>query len=362
MLRNVSLLLVCVAGLAGGLLACDNQPSHSPGLSTPTTPGVPIVRLEIEGPSSVPPGGTMQLTAIARLSDGSSRDITQEAVWTSSNRMVLTVSAGRVTGVQMGEARALVGLGATSANREVVVVPQGTFRVAGLVTEADTPSSPVVGATVAATAGVGAGLTTNTGDDGRYKLYGVGGDVELRISKNGYQTNVQQYRADDHAILNAQLRLVNARRDLSGAYTLTIAAADDCRLALPEELRVRNYRALLTLTGNQLDVRLEGSTFALAANGQGDKFRGRAEATDLLFFMSAYDPNGYFYYKFNYGDVVEQLTDSSFLVVSGRATVNEASMSGVLDGAMTVLSGTLKYYPTTTAICRSTAHRFTLRR
>lgn len=362
MLRNVSLLLVCVAGLAGGLLACDDQPSHTPGLSTPTTPGVPIVRLEIEGPSAVPPGGTMQLTAMARLSDGSSRDITQEAVWTSSNRMVLTVSAGRVTGVQVGEARALVGLGATSANREVVVVPQGTFRVAGLVTEADTPSSPVVGATVAVTAGVGAGLTTNTGDDGRYKLYGVGGDVELRISKNGYQTNVQQYRADDHAILNAQLRLVNARRDLSGAYTLTIAAADDCRLALPEELRVRNYRALVTLTGNLLDVRLEGSTFALAANGQGDKFRGRAEATDLLFFMSAYDPNGYFYYKFNYGDVVEQLTDSSFLVVSGRATVNEASMSGVLDGAMTVLSGSLKYYPTTTAICRSTAHRFTLRR
>jgi hypothetical protein len=69
MLRNVSLLLVCVAGLAGGLLACDNQPSHSPGLSTPTTPGVPVVRLEIEGPSAVPPGGTMQLTALARLSD-----------------------------------------------------------------------------------------------------------------------------------------------------------------------------------------------------------------------------------------------------------------------------------------------------
>ena len=276
--RGRQLLAGLFGFVAAGLLACDNQPSHSPGLNTPTTPGVAIVRLEIAGPPSVPPGGTVQLTAIARLADGSSRDITQEAVWASSNRMVLTVSAGRVTGVQTGEARALVGLGATSANREVVVVPQDTFRVVGLVTEADTPSSPVVGATVAVTAGVGAGLTTNTGDDGRYKLYGLAGDVELRISKNGYQTNVQQYRADDHAILNAQLRLVNARRDLSGAYTLTIAAADECRLELPEEVRVRNYRALVTLTGNQLDVRLEGSTFALASNGQGDRFRGRAEA------------------------------------------------------------------------------------
>jgi Bacterial Ig-like domain (group 2) len=363
MLRNVSLLLVCVAGLAiGGLLACDNRPSHSPGLSTPTTPGAAVVRLEIEGPSAVPPGGTVQLTAIARLSDGSSRDITQEAVWASSNRMVLTVSAGRVTGVQTGEARALVGLGATTANREVIVVPQDTFRIVGLVTEVDGPSSPVIGATVAVASGVGAGLTTSTGDDGRYKLYGLAGDVELQISKNGYHTHVQQYRADHHAILNAQLRLVNARRDLSGAYTLTIAAADDCRFQLPEELRVRNYRALVTLTGNQLDVRLEGATFALAASGQGDKFRGRAEAGELLFMMGGYEAYAYFYYKLNYGDIVEQLTDSSFLVVSGRASVNESSLSGVLDGAITLLSGTMKYFPQTIATCRSTAHRFTLRR
>jgi hypothetical protein len=166
----------------------------------------------------------------------------------------------------------------------------------------------------------------------------------------------------DHAILNAQLRLVNARRDLSGAYTLTIVAVDECRLELPEEVRVRNYRALVTLTGNQLDVRLEGSTFALASSGQGDGFHGRAEAAEIFFFLTAYEPYGYFYYKFNYGDVVEQLTDSTFLVVSGQASVNESSMSGVLGGAMTLLSGTMKYFPKTTATCRSTAHRFTLRR
>ncbi len=172
---------------------------------------------------------------------------------------------------------------------------------------------------------------------------------------------MQQYRADDHAILNAQLRLVNARRDLSGVYTLTIAAADDCRLALPEEVRVRNYRALVTLTGNQLDVRLEGATFALAASGEGDRFRGRAEAGELLFMMTGYEAYAYFYYKSNYGDVVEQLTDG-FLVVSGRASVNESSLSGVLDGALTLLSGSMKFFPTTTATCRSAAHRFTLRR
>ena len=77
--------------VAAGLLACDNRPSHSPGLSTPTTPGVAFVRLEIAGPPSVPPGATTQFTAVARLADGSSRDITEEANWGSSNRMALTV-------------------------------------------------------------------------------------------------------------------------------------------------------------------------------------------------------------------------------------------------------------------------------
>ena len=252
--------------------------------------------------------------------------------------------------------------GGGRGTRETIVVPPATFRIVGVVTETEPPLSPVVGATVAVASGVGAGLTTSTGDDGRYKLYGLAGDVELRISKNGYQTHVQQYQAADHAILNAQLRLVNPRRDLSGAYTLTIAAADDCRLELPEELRVRNYRALVTLTGNQLDVRLEGSTFALAASGQGNKFRGRAEADELLFMMSGYEAYGYFYYKLNYGDVVEQLTNSSFLVVSGRASVNESSLSGVLDGAITLLSGTMTFFPQTITACRSSAHRFTLRR
>ena len=365
MLRRVSLLLVPVAGLAiGGLLACDNQPSTSPGLRTPTSPGTPLTRLEISGPISVAPGATVQLTATAHRGDGSSQDVTTDALWFSSNTRLLSVSAGgRATGHQIGEVMVSANFGGGRGTRETIVVPRDTFRIVGVVTENEPPLSPVVGATVAVASGVGAGLTTNTGDDGRYKLYGLAGDVELQISKNGYHTHVQQYRADDHAILNAQLRLVNARRDLSGTYTLTVAAADDC-LGLPELLRVRNYTAIVTMTGKQIDVRLEGATFAISKGGMGNRFRGLSEPNELVFTLTPYNADGYFYYKQSYGDLVEQLTDSSYLIVSGRASAVEstAGFAGTLNGAMTVYSGTLDFYPKTVMECRSSSHRITFRR
>ena len=49
-------------------------------------------------------GATFQLTAMARLSDGSSLDVTQTATWVSSNTQFATVSAtGFVTVQASGE-------------------------------------------------------------------------------------------------------------------------------------------------------------------------------------------------------------------------------------------------------------------
>jgi Bacterial Ig-like domain (group 2) len=150
------------------------------------SPGSRITRIEIGGPPSVAPGDVVQLTATAHLADGSSRDVTTEVRWNSSNRTVLSMSPdGRATGHAQGEAMVTAFSNVTST-REVIVVPRGTYRVVGLVTEAEGPSEPVIGATVAVTAGLGAGFVTTTGGDGRYRLYGVAGDVELRITKDGY--------------------------------------------------------------------------------------------------------------------------------------------------------------------------------
>ncbi|HUK35475.1 MAG TPA: Ig-like domain-containing protein, partial [Vicinamibacterales bacterium] len=49
-------------------------------------------------------GGTAQFTATAALSDTSSKPVTSDATWQSSNAAVATVNAGMVTGVSAGDA------------------------------------------------------------------------------------------------------------------------------------------------------------------------------------------------------------------------------------------------------------------
>ena len=141
--RGVPLRLVCVAWLTiAGLLACDTEPSRLRGLPSPTQPGSVIVRFEIGGPAAVAPGTSVQLTAIVHMGDGSSRDVTADGFWNSSNSRVVSVAAGRATGHQMGEAIISVNYGGGRGTRELIVVPQDTFRITGLVTETEPPSRP----------------------------------------------------------------------------------------------------------------------------------------------------------------------------------------------------------------------------
>jgi hypothetical protein len=340
-------------------LACGGE------TTSPTVSSSAVVRIDIAGPSSVAPGASAQFTATGRQVDGATRDVTSEVNWVSSNRNILSASSdGRFSGVAAGDARVSASLPGANASKEVVVVPQGTFRLAGLVTEADAAASPIVGATVSIIGGSGDGLSTTTGADGRYRVYGVGGDVRVRVTKDGYEPFEQPYQAVDHAMVNAQLRLLQPRRDLSGIYTLTIAAADDCRLELAEGLRVRNYVAAVTQTGNQLDVRLEGAAFAISKVGRGSSFRGRSEPNTILFTLTPYDATDYFYYTVSYGDIVEQLAELSFLIVSGRVMAVESAsgFAGTLDGALTVYRGRLSYFPEIDMECRSSNHRITFRR
>jgi hypothetical protein len=358
--------LLCSTGLlAVGLLACNDRRPGSPVAPLPPGATPAITRIEIAGPASVPPGEAVQFSATARLSDGSSRDVTTEARWNSSKPAVVSVSpGGRVTGHETGEAMVSASVGSAAGTREVIVVPRSTFRIVGLVTEADAASAPVVAARVAVTAGLGAGLFATTGEDGRYRLYGVAGDVELRITKDGYQPHGQRYQVADHLMLNAQLNLLAPRPDVAGTFTLTIAAAEECRATMPEEVRLRNYTAVLTQNGSQLRVRLQDATFAVAVSGKGNGFSGRAEPTQVVFNLSRFDASYYGYYGGAYGDLVEQLADARYLIVAGlaRATDSGAGLSGSLDGSLTVFTGKLKSFPAVEVACSSANHRFTLRR
>lgn len=91
---------MAIAALSAAAIACS---SSTPA---PTTPGTPtITALMINGGAPVVVGQSLQLTATAMRSDGSSQDVTGAATWQSSNANVATVSStGLVTAQAAGTA------------------------------------------------------------------------------------------------------------------------------------------------------------------------------------------------------------------------------------------------------------------
>ena len=187
------------------------------------------------------PGRSVQLGATARLSDGTTRDVTGEVTWGTSNLERITVSStGLVTaGYDFGESRITVtysgrlstGPGAESASRQQLVLPAGTYRLTGLVKSA---GALVDGARVELTTQLGT-LTTETAM-GSFVAYGVAGDVEIRVTKAEYETTVRRTTVTSHRSEEFDLLPSRALLDVRGNFAIRIVAAADCRAGLPEHV------------------------------------------------------------------------------------------------------------------------------
>ena len=363
-----------VSGLASAivvsafLVACDRGPT-TPGIPAPAANNAIGVALEIVGPRSVAPGETVQLSMILRLSNGSTQDVTNETTWQTRAPQVLAVgTTGAVTGLQVGDANIFGSSprqGALTAIKELIVVPAGTYRLTGIVNEAGVPTTPVRGARVDVASGANGPFTT-TGDDGRYRLYGVSGDTQLRITKTGYDMTTLNVLVTDHAIQNFEVRLSTPRIEVAGTYTLTIAAADSCRGKLPDEALLRTYTAVVTQQGPRLETTLTGGSFANNRTGRGSSFPGSVEPSLVRFSLNLTPWYNYYpYVPGYYPDIVEQLS-SGYFVVSGSvgAEPSRSGFAGLLDGDIALWPrdprGGSSQSPT--ASCRSGSHRFTLSR
>jgi len=220
----------------------------------------------------------------------------------------------------------------------------------------------VVGARVEVIGSTAVPFST-TDVNGRYRLYGVpSGNVQLRLSKDGYEPNVANVLVSDHQTQNFVMTLTTPRRDVTGTYTLTIRAAGDCSATLPEEARFRTYTAVLTQVGPQVDVSVTGATFALNRNGRGNRFRGRVEPGQVVFTLAPYD--GYYYFYGYYADLAEQLTTSLYLVVSGSVatSITTSRLEGRLNGSFLTFARDLRRspLPAPAVECRSANHQFDL--
>ncbi len=122
------------------------------------------------------------------------------------------------------------------------------------------------------------------------------------------------------------------------------------RNALPESLRVRTYDATITQTGPQVSVKLCGGSLMFGS------FTGTVSGPITTFYIRGIIPTYYYYYTYfdRSLDLVEQLSPTGFLVISGKATTSTVStgLSGTLDGVMGVVpSIATNPYPRFSSVC-----------
>ena len=359
-LRHIVFILTVGLGLV--VASCDKSPTR-PSVQPTGTPAAPaavtVVRIEIIAPASIEPGASAQLTANAIKSDGSVENVTSQTQWTSTNAGVLQVSsAGIVTAGQRGEANLNARYQNRNATAPMMVLPSGTFRLNGRVTDT---GFPLEGVTVAVIGGTGEGLTTLTDTTGADVLYGVAGLVRLHAKKGSYLNRIEEVQVTENRALSFEMAFAGERRDLSGTYTLNLAATGCASNRLPDSAQNRSYAATVQQNGPQLTVRLSGADF-IVTSGHGDHFSGFASADGYVTFAIG-DAYTYYYYSGHF-DVVERLNPTSALLVSGNvnATSSSTLISGTLNGSILLTQGTTAPFTRFSGQCYSPNHRFEMRR
>ena len=343
--------MLLAAGLLGALaVSCgDAPPDDKVGPSPPDPPGpslLTVTAVTIAGPASVQPGSSAQFTAMLQLSDGTERAGTA-AQWFSSNQAVLNVD--RATGAVRtlrdiwGEATlnveaSVAGVSLTGrATREILVQPDGTFRMVGSVTEADSLGQGIRDAIleIRLTEDLSSRFVTRAGTDssGLYRLYGVPAESYLHVRRPGFVPVTERIQVEGHTTRDFQLRVDGSVGSLEGIYTMTVDATTCAGFSplVDSQYRLRTYTATIRQSGARLTVGLSDAPFHPGSNG----FSGIATPSGAdLQLRSFFNP----YYYPSYPpqpDVVELLGDGTALEVYGSARLNGTAdrLSGTV-GAM----------------------------
>ena len=334
-MRRLSLIGAAAAiALIGQATACGSSPASR----MPTSPSAPgIAGLQITGPASIAPGQSAQFIADTRLTDGAVKSTTNAANirWRTSNGL-LTVnaagvaSAGQTRGESILTAEVLPSA-TIRGTREIVIVPDGTYRVVGSVREAEAPTQGVAGARVEV---MGTSLVATTDFSGNYRLYGVPPSADIRVTANGYQTITQSVQLSTHTTQNFLVPLSGSRISLNGLFYVMFDVVNSCQgnPPLSSELQHRAYEAQVTTTGSLVDVRLTEPRFTLLG-GKGNRFSGRADPAAITFNL---DQGYYYFYYGYYPNIIERMSNNSQLIVWGRGTTlpSGGGVSGLLSGGI----------------------------
>ena len=192
--RASAAVLACVGALA--TFGCSS-PSSSPATPTPTAArAATVTGLKIIGAlnSYVVVGDTAQFTAMASLSDGTTSNVTNEAVWSALDPSIFQVAAGgKVTALKVGstDVRATY-LGFTDKDY-TTAQPFLMFKAYGTVTEAPPDFRTLAGVRVAISPSPAPGFFLTTDAAGDFEFPPLkGGPYTLTVTRDGF---VAQTRA-----------------------------------------------------------------------------------------------------------------------------------------------------------------------
>jgi hypothetical protein len=182
-MKRMCLPLILIATLAGWV-ACAGDGSSTPGAPTASPSASPTVTaVTVSG--QTPSGFSVQLTATALLSDGTTRDVTTMATWSSSNESVITVSPMGLASI-VGTGSADVRASYQNVVGTLAIEFGGGFAVSGRVRE-EAPNAPTLSAVrVEVVSGPRAGAFVMSDATGAFRISNLTGLVDLQATRPGY--------------------------------------------------------------------------------------------------------------------------------------------------------------------------------
>ena len=160
--------------------------------------------------------------------------------------------------------------------------------------------------------GTSSGQLATSEYDGTYRLFGLAGDVTLRVSKPGYVSIDRRVTVTDDDVSDFAMTTVDPLRNVAGEYVATFTADPTCQPALPSDGRERRYNATITQNGPQFRVTFRDAEFVVSG-GPGNGFTGRVAPNAIPFYIA----DGYYE---AFPDVVEKLGTSRFFRSRVRGT------------------------------------------
>ena len=269
-MRTSGLLIIlagaaCVAGCING--TPGTAPSPVVSIDPPT-----VVTIAVTGLSGdLNPGKSVQLTASATYSDGTSAPVSQQASWRSSDTSIVNVtSTGLATFAGLGQADVTATFRTVTGSVRVIVTtaPSPRFTLTGSVRDATTTGG-VANVRVEVTDGADVGRATNTAVDGSFVLADLlRGTFGLRVTHQAYQVAMRSVTLDGPTRLDVDLaKLI----DVSGRFGTFNVALQVNRQVCTEPV-VAGTHGTLTLSGNS-----DGSNFraVIVERGTSRTYNGR---------------------------------------------------------------------------------------